>query len=47
MAKIRYKYNPNTLNYEKIQLTIRDKFRKWATYFLVVVFFSAIVIVRA
>ncbi len=47
MAKIKYKYNPNTLNYEKIQLTFRDKLRQWATYILVVVFFSAIVITLA
>lgn len=47
MPKIKYKYNPNTLNYEKIQLTVRDRLRQWATYFLVVVFFSAIVITLA
>ncbi|HLV53863.1 MAG TPA: peptidoglycan DD-metalloendopeptidase family protein [Cryomorphaceae bacterium] len=47
MPKIKYKYNPNTLNYEKIQLTVRDRMRQWATYFLVVVFFSAIVITLA
>ena len=47
MAKIKYKYNPNTLNYEKIQLTFRDKLRQWAIYFLVVVFFSTIVITLA
>lgn len=47
MAKIKYKYNPNTLNYEKIQLTFKDKLKQWATYFLVVVFFSTIVITLA
>ncbi len=44
MAKIKYKYNPNTLNYEKIQLTIRDRLKKVFTYLLVGLFFSGIVL---
>ena len=44
MAKIKYKYNPSTLNYEKIQLTIKDKLKKLFTYLLAVLFFSAIII---
>ncbi len=44
MAKIKYKYNPATLNYEKIQLTIRDRFKTLFTYLLVGLFFSVIII---
>ena len=47
MAKIKYKYNPNTLNYEKIQLTKRDLFAKIATYVLVGLFFAGIIIIAA
>lgn len=47
MAKIKYKYNPNTLNYEKIQLTKRDWFKKVATYGLVALFFAGIIVVLA
>ena len=42
MAKIKYKYNPSTLNYEKIQLTIKDKLKKIFTYMLVGLFFASI-----
>lgn len=44
MAKIKYKYNPNTLNYEKIQLTIKDRLKKGMTYVLVGLFFAMIII---
>jgi len=44
MAKIKYKYNPNTLNYEKIQLTFKDRLKKGLTYFLVGLFFAMIII---
>jgi hypothetical protein len=44
MAKIKYKYNPNTLNYEKIQLTLRDRFKTLAVYVLVGLFFAGIII---
>jgi len=47
MAKIKYKYNPNTLNYEKIKLTRLDLFKKVATYFLVGLFFASIIILIA
>jgi murein DD-endopeptidase MepM/ murein hydrolase activator NlpD len=47
MAKIKYKYNPNTLNYEKIQLTLKDRLKKVLTYFLVGLFFAGIIIVFA
>lgn len=44
MAKIKYKYNPNTLNYEKIQLTFKDRLKKALTYALVGLFFAAIIV---
>ncbi len=44
MAKIKYKYNPNTLNYEKIQLTFKDRLKKAATYFIVGLFFALVII---
>ncbi len=47
MAKIKYKYNPNTLNYEKIQLTIVDRLKKVVTYMLVGLFFASIIIFLA
>jgi murein DD-endopeptidase MepM/ murein hydrolase activator NlpD len=47
MAKIKYKYNPSTLNYEKIQLTFKDKLKKVATYLLVGLFFAGIIILLA
>ncbi|MCH2214945.1 MAG: peptidoglycan DD-metalloendopeptidase family protein [Flavobacteriales bacterium] len=47
MAKIKYKYNPNTLNYEKIQLTLLDKLKKGLTYILVGLFFATIIIALA
>jgi murein DD-endopeptidase MepM/ murein hydrolase activator NlpD len=47
MAKIRYKYNPSTLNYEKIQLTIKDRLKKGLTYLLVGMFFAGIIVALA
>ncbi len=47
MAKIKYKYNPNTLNYEKIQLTFQDRLKKVSTYVLVGLFFAGIIILLA
>jgi murein DD-endopeptidase MepM/ murein hydrolase activator NlpD len=47
MAKIKYKYNPNTLNYEKIQLTFKDWLKKIGTYAFVGLFFAAIIILIA
>jgi len=47
MAKIKYKYNPHTLNYEKIQLTFQDRLKKISTYMLVGLFFAGIIILIA
>lgn len=47
MAKIKYKYNPHTLNYEKIQLTIKDKLKTIFTYVLVGLFFAGIILAFA
>ncbi len=44
MAKIKYKYNPSTLNYEKIQLTFLDRLKKGFTYMLVGLFFAVIIV---
>lgn len=44
MAKIKYKYNPNTLNYEKIQLTLKDRVKTLAVYLLVGLFFAGIIL---
>ncbi len=44
MAKIKYKYNPSTLNYEKIQLTVKDRLKKGLTYLLVGMFFAGIIL---
>lgn len=44
MAKVKYKYNPNTLNYEKIHLTFFDRLKKGFTYLLVGLFFAVIII---
>ncbi len=47
MAKIKYKYNPKTLNYEKIQLTLKDRLKSLAVYLLVGLFFAGIIIAFA
>lgn len=47
MAKIKYKYNPSTLNYEKIQLTFFDRLKKGLTYMLVGLFFAVIIVFLA
>ncbi len=47
MAKIKYKYNPSTLNYEKIQLTLKDRLKKGLTYLLVGMFFAGIILFLA
>ncbi len=47
MAKIKYKYNPKTLNYEKIQLTLKDRLRTLTVYMLVGMFFAGIILALA
>lgn len=44
MPKIKYKYNPNTLNYEKIQLSFKDYFKRLLTFLLVGMFFAGIIL---
>jgi murein DD-endopeptidase MepM/ murein hydrolase activator NlpD len=41
MAKTKYKYNPDTLTYEKIKLSAWEKIRKGFTYFMVFLLVSA------
>ena len=33
MEKYKYKYNPRTVSYEKVELTLKDKFMRFLTYF--------------
>lgn len=45
MAKVRYKFNPQTLNYEKVQLTWRDRARKILSFVVVGAVFASIVLI--
>jgi murein DD-endopeptidase MepM/ murein hydrolase activator NlpD len=47
MAKVKYKYNPATLTYEKIQLTLVDRLKTLMVYLLVGMFFAGIIIALA
>jgi murein DD-endopeptidase MepM/ murein hydrolase activator NlpD len=47
MQKAKYKYNPNTLSYEKIKLTYVDKLKKFSTYLITGLIFAAISVVIA
>ncbi|MGY6561561.1 MAG: peptidoglycan DD-metalloendopeptidase family protein [Luteibaculaceae bacterium] len=47
MAKIRYKYNPKTLQYEKIELTIKERLKQFAGYLLSSVFLGVAFLVAA
>jgi murein DD-endopeptidase MepM/ murein hydrolase activator NlpD len=47
MKKIRYKYNPTTLNYEKVKLTFVDHLKKVSSYFLMGLFFASIILLVA
>ena len=47
MPKAKYKYNPNTLSYEKIKLTFLDRLKKFSTYLVTGLVFAAISVVVA
>ncbi|TVR41030.1 MAG: M23 family metallopeptidase [Cryomorphaceae bacterium] len=44
MSKVRYKYNPSTLNYEKVEVTTRDRLRTLASYMVLGLFFAALIL---
>jgi murein DD-endopeptidase MepM/ murein hydrolase activator NlpD len=44
MTKIRYKYNPETLNYEKVRLTWKDRLRTIAAMLVSGIFLTSIVL---
>ena len=47
MTKIRYRYNPQTLNYEKVRITWKDRLRTVAAFLITGVFFASIVLFLA
>jgi len=44
LTKTRYRYNPDTLNYEKVQITWRDHFRKAAAVTISGLFFAGLIV---
>ena len=44
MKNTNYKYNPNTLNYEKINLTLWDKFKRLSYYLIASVVVSVLIL---
>jgi len=44
MSKTQFKYNPTTLNYEKIELSTGDKFKKALLFIGTGLFFAAVVL---
>ena len=44
MKNTNYKYNPNTLNYEKINLTLWDKFKRLSYYLIAAVVISVLIL---
>ena len=47
MTKIRYRYNPQTLNYEKVRITWKDRLKTVAAFLITGVFFASIVLFLA
>jgi len=47
MTKIRYRYNPDTLNYEKVRITWKDRTRSAAAFLVTGIFFASIVLFLA
>lgn len=45
MPKYQYKFNPESLNYDKIERTSKQKFYKFLSYILTSIFFALIIIV--
>ena len=44
MSKARYKYNPKTLSYEKVEVSLKDKLKKTSYYLLVGIAFGLVFI---
>ena len=44
MKNTNYKYNPNTLNYEKINLSLWDKFKRLSYYLIASVVVSVLIL---
>ena len=44
LAKKKYKYNPDSLNYEEVELTFIDKLKKISYYFVAAIVFSVILL---
>lgn len=47
MPQVRYKYNPSTLNYEKVEVTWVDRFKQIGSYLVLGLFFAAIILLVA
>jgi len=47
MTKVRYRYNPTTLNYEKVKLTFIDYLKKVTSYFMMGLLFAAAILLVA
>lgn len=47
MPQVRYKYNPNTLNYEKVKVTFTDRLKQVGSYLVLGLFFAAIILLVA
>ncbi len=47
MPKVRYKYNPNTLNYEKVKITFADRLKQVGSYLVLGLFFASVILLFA
>lgn len=47
MPQVRYRYNPSTLNYEKVEITLRDRLKMLGSYLVLGLFFAAIILLVA
>ena len=44
MTKKKYKYNPDSLNYEEVQITLIGKLKKISYYFIAAIVFSVLIL---
>lgn len=47
MPQVRYKYNPSTLNYEKVKVTTLDRVKQLGSYLILGLFFASIILLVA
>lgn len=47
MPQVRYKYNPSTLNYEKVKVTTADRLKQVGSYMVLGLFFASIILLVA